>query len=372
MKTLRKPLAIILAIVSILSLFTVNVLAASFSWKDVDEKFVYAGELKTGTNTFTKTGANAYKFTPSKDGVYAIVFKTVKTSDEYSYSYYYSESVKNGVAYGTRDYVSAEEYDQLYYLNKNETGYYGAVTDKGVKKYEVSVKYLGKITDISIKDKVLQNGMKFYVDETGNKKYTCTINTVVTYKTDKDATFHTDSITAPFPTEKAESKKYTVTVNSLAFSKKISFTVFKASDYIKSIKPSKSYVAPKITVAKDGEIENYEGFEKAYKVTYTFKDGTTAYNAKTENFKVKTPDGRTIELAEGIRKFSDGKYWWYATDGDKEYKIATVTPENAVTPDEPTTGEDTPVKPAGDNIFVKVVQFLINIFKVLMSKLFGI
>lgn len=376
MKTIKKMLAVILCGMMLLSSFAFCSFAKTktIKWQEYDDyvtTYNLRDEIKTGKNTFTYKGNSAHLFTASKEGIYSVNFSVkMKDDSDCGYSYMLSESVGSGKATGYAESYMSEKYGNVYYFKKGQQRYVGVVMEGTFTNYTVTVTYLGKATSVSLKDSKtpLQGNVEIFHSEENGKHYYY-FEREMLFKTDSDKKIYISGLNVPTTAKSLKSGKLTATVNTFGIKKSISFSVFFAKDEIKSISKAKGFVAPTVSMYKDGSIAEYSIEESALKVAVKLKDGTTVQNEGASECAVKVTlkDGKKVVLYPSI-EIKNGKPYLVATDGqDSEFTIAAAKKKTVTSEDEP----DEPTEFSIKALFEKVYTFFSDIFKKFLFFIFA-
>lgn len=363
MKSFKKILSVMLAVLMLLSAFSVCVSAKTktITWSEYGSKIKYTvrDNFKTGKNTFSYMGKSAHSFTASKEGLYAVSMSATekKGAKSFGYSYCVSKKATSSTATDYADVYSNEKYGEIYYFKKGEMHYFGVITEGDLKSYTVTLTYLGKVTDAYLKNKdiPLQGEQEIYLND---GQYIFMRDII--FKTDSGKTVSLSDISVPTTAKSLKAGKISAQVKMFGISKKLTFSVFFAQDEIKRITRASGFKAPTAYVDKSGNLAGYEIDSSSLSVNVVLKDGTVIKNENVDEgtVGVTLKDGRKIVLIPMITM--KGGIAIYSL-GTEEAPLFTVTIAKMKL-----DGEETP---SLIDFFKNILDRLKGAFEALMSLL---
>lgn len=315
MKSFRKAISLILAVLMAFSAFAVSASAADQTviWNEYgeDNTYIRAEDVKVGDSTFSYIGSYAHRFTAEKEGLYAITMSITEKEDaeSYGYSCLVSESSTETTATDFAEFNYSIEYENVYYFEEGEAQYIGVYTNGDIENYTLGITYFGKAESVAIKDgdKALQaNGDIFLSDGL------LLFMRGVVFHTDTGCDVCIDDIAVPTDLTSLTAGSITVDIAALGISQSVTFSVFLAEDEIAEITTAEGFEAPIAYITEDGELEGYSIDTPSLLVNAVLKDGTVIENNYAEfyNARFVLADGREIVLVPVV-VMEDGKPIYY-------------------------------------------------------------
>lgn len=356
MKRFNKALSVFLCLILSLSFITVlaSAKSATIHWDYFNEDYVVSRELKEGTITIKGTGTFIYSFTADKAGIYSIDYMPTDVGNSYGSIFGVSEEVVGNNVSGYKPYEYTEEFGTIFSFEKGETEYVLLQLEDEYYACDLTVKYLGNISNIELESYDFQAGYNIYAYDVDDS-FKVELGSFATVTTDTNNIFTLASVTAPFDSMSLTEKEYNLNISLFNYVQNIDITVYRASDYLSEIKINDDFQKPVIYVDKYGDVDDFFYDETSFNVDFILKDGTVIKNdVEDYAFSFTAPDGRKVVLYESIRQADDGSHSWSAYCDEEIYYISDVTVKESTNTDD---------GPTGGNFFKTLVKYFKTVYK---------